>query len=144
MISALITGALFRSAESRTSKSGKQFVTATVRIKDGDGSQFVRLVAFSESAQAELLRLQDGDCFSAQGQFKAEIYAKDGNSHCRLSPIKFSPLGSHRKSARPKRQNCRQMTRDRGKRGAQARGLPAAVQATTFRSVTRDDQLFRR
>jgi hypothetical protein len=78
MISALITGALFRSAESRTSKSGKQFVTATVRIKDGDGSQFVRLVAFSESAQAELLRLQDGDCFSAQGQFKAEIYAKDG------------------------------------------------------------------
>jgi hypothetical protein len=78
MIAALISGALYKAPEQRTSKSGSKFVTATVRIKDGDGSQYVRVVAFSESAQAELLRLKDGDCFSAQGQFKAEIYAKDG------------------------------------------------------------------
>jgi single-stranded DNA-binding protein len=78
MITALISGSLFRNPECRTSKSGKVFATATLRINDGDGSQYVRLVAFSESAQAALLRLKDGDCFSAQGQFKAEIYAKDG------------------------------------------------------------------
>ncbi len=78
MIATLISGTLFRNPECRTSKSGKQFVTATVRLKDGEGSQYVRVVAFSESGQAELLRLRDGDSLSAQGQFKAEIYAKDG------------------------------------------------------------------
>jgi Single-strand binding protein family len=78
MIAALITGSLYKAGEQRTSKSGSKFVTASARVKTGEAMQFVRVVAFSESAQAELLRLQDGDCFSEQGQFKAEIYAKDG------------------------------------------------------------------
>jgi hypothetical protein len=78
MIAALVCGALFKSAESRTSKTGKQFAVATIRVKDGDGMQYVRLVVFSESAQAELLRLGDGDALSAQGNLKAELYTKDG------------------------------------------------------------------
>jgi hypothetical protein len=67
MITALISGSLFRNPECRTSKSGKVFATATLRINDGDGSQYVHVVAFSESAQAELLRLKDGDCFFRTG-----------------------------------------------------------------------------
>jgi single-stranded DNA-binding protein len=78
MIAALISGALYKAPEQRTSKSGSKFVTASVRVKTGEAMQFVRIVAFSETAQAELLRLQDGDSVSAQGEFKAEIYAKDG------------------------------------------------------------------
>jgi single-stranded DNA-binding protein len=78
MIAALVTGSLFRAPEQRQSKSGKPFVTATLKAKDGDGMQFIRLVAFSESAQAELLRLSEGDSLSAQGSLKAELYTKEG------------------------------------------------------------------
>jgi hypothetical protein len=33
---ALVTGILFRAPEQRTSKAGKPFVSAIVRVKDGD------------------------------------------------------------------------------------------------------------
>jgi single-stranded DNA-binding protein len=78
MIAALVTGALFKATESRTSKSGKPFVTATIRAKGGEGFQFIRLVAFSETAQTELLRLREGDSLSVQGALKAEIYKPEG------------------------------------------------------------------
>jgi single-stranded DNA-binding protein len=78
MIAALVTGSLFRAPEQRQSKAGRAFVVATIRVKDGDGIQFIRLVVFSDSAQAELLRLSEGDSLSAQGSLKAELYAKDG------------------------------------------------------------------
>jgi single-stranded DNA-binding protein len=75
---ALITGVLFRAPEQRTSKSGKPYVTATIRAKDGDASQFWRVTAFSETAQAELMRLAEGDSLAVQGSFKAELYTPDG------------------------------------------------------------------
>jgi single-stranded DNA-binding protein len=90
----LITGALFRPPESRTSKSGKQFVTATIRVKDGNPStgsgptsQWWKVLAFSESIQAELMRLTDGDAISVQGAFKAELYDKDGEKRLSLSIV---------------------------------------------------------
>jgi hypothetical protein len=65
---ALVTGTLFRPPEQRTSKAGKPFVAATIRVKDGDpstgsgqASQWWKVLAFSEGVQAELLSLQDGD-----------------------------------------------------------------------------------
>src|ERR1700751_5381474 len=81
MIYALISGTLWRSPEQRTAKTGRPFVTATIKIRDGDASQFVNTTAFSESVQAELLRLADGDALSVQGRFRAEIYAgADGSN----------------------------------------------------------------
>jgi single-stranded DNA-binding protein len=88
MIAALIKGTLWRAPEQRTSKAGKQLVSATVRAKDGDGSQFVRIVGFSGTAQAELLRLQDGDAVAVQGPLKAETYtANDGSTKVSLNLI---------------------------------------------------------
>jgi hypothetical protein len=65
----------------RPQKAGKPFVTATIRVKDGDpstgsgqASQLWKVFAFSENAQAELMRLADGDSISMQGTFKAELY----------------------------------------------------------------------
>jgi single-stranded DNA-binding protein len=75
---AIVIGSLFKQPESRTSKDGKVFATATIKVRDGNAMQFVRLVAFSETAQAELLRLKDGDSVSAQGVLKAEIYTPTG------------------------------------------------------------------
>jgi hypothetical protein len=47
--------------EQRTSKAGKPFVKVTLKAKDGDTAQWWKLVAFSESVQAELMRLVEGD-----------------------------------------------------------------------------------
>jgi single-stranded DNA-binding protein len=78
MTHALVTGSLFRAPEQRTSKAGKPYVTATIKAKDGDASQFWRVTAFSESAQAEIMRLAEGDSLAVQGSFKAELYTPDG------------------------------------------------------------------
>jgi single-stranded DNA-binding protein len=77
---ALVSGSLFRKAERKTSKAGKAYVTATVRAVAGNESEFWRLIVFSETAQAELMRLADGDKLSAQGSMKIELYrANDGS-----------------------------------------------------------------
>jgi Single-strand binding protein family len=73
----LVTGVLFRAPERRISKTGRPFVTATVRVKDGDpstgsgqASQWWRVLAFSENVQVELMRLVDDNSISVQGTFK--------------------------------------------------------------------------
>jgi single-stranded DNA-binding protein len=82
----LISGQLFRASE-RTSKAGKPFVTATIRAKEGEGTQWWKVLAFQESAQAELMRLADSDALSVQGQLKAETYEKDGVTKLSLSIV---------------------------------------------------------
>jgi len=88
----LISGALFRAPEQRTSKAGKPFASATVRMKEGDGFQFWRVVVFSESAQAELMRLTEGDAISAQGALRVETYERDGQTKIGFSIIADSVL----------------------------------------------------
>ena len=83
----LITGSLFRAPEQRTSKAGKPFVTATIRAKDDDVSQYWRAIAFSETAQVELMRLGDGDALSVQGALKVETYERDGETKLSLSIV---------------------------------------------------------
>jgi single-stranded DNA-binding protein len=73
----LISGTLFREPEQRTSKAGKPFTTATLKAKDGETAQWWKVLAFSESVQAELMRLTDGDALSVQGGLKAETYEID-------------------------------------------------------------------
>jgi single-stranded DNA-binding protein len=76
----LCAGPIFRAPVRRVSKAGKDFVTAILRVKgDETNSQFVRIVAFSEGVQTELMRLRDGDAISVQGPLKAEIYTGNDN-----------------------------------------------------------------
>jgi hypothetical protein len=71
----LITGAIFRAPEKKTSKGGKAYIKATVKTKAADGGfEFWNLLCFNETASAELLRLQDGDRVSVQGALGLEIY----------------------------------------------------------------------
>jgi single-stranded DNA-binding protein len=70
----------------------RSFVTAMLKAKDGDDAQWWKLVAFSESVQAELMRLADGDPISVQGAFKAELYDKDGEKRLSLSVVASNVL----------------------------------------------------
>ncbi|WP_434108013.1 single-stranded DNA-binding protein [Paraburkholderia caffeinilytica] len=81
MIDALVGGKLFKIPEERRSNSGKTYVTANVRAADGDGEGlFVSVVAFSDSAKAVLLALEEGDSVSLAGTLKIGTYeARDGS-----------------------------------------------------------------
>lgn len=80
----LLTGVLHRAPESRTSRNGNSYVMATIRTKDGEVVQFWRMFVFSESAQAEAMRLREGDALSLQGVPKFELYRPE-NGETRLS-----------------------------------------------------------
>jgi single-stranded DNA-binding protein len=75
---AIVTGSLFKAPEQRTSKTGRPYVTATIRAQDGEASQWWRVMAFSESTQVELMRLGEGDVVAVQGAFKCELYQLEG------------------------------------------------------------------
>lgn len=79
----LLSGQLFRAPEQRVSKAGKPFVTATIRVKEGEAAQWWKVLAFSESASAELMRLADNDALSVQGQLKVERLVGAGLGHTR-------------------------------------------------------------
>ena len=67
--------------ELKTAKTGKPYVTATIKVAADNAVDFWSVLAFSESAQAELSRLGEGDKISAQGSFKVEPYtARDGQT----------------------------------------------------------------
>lgn len=88
MIAALVQGCVFRAPEQRMSNAGKPYVAAAIRVKDAGGSQFVRIVAFSETVEAELLRLADGDAVSVQGPLTVSPYqASDGSTKLSLSLV---------------------------------------------------------
>jgi single-stranded DNA-binding protein len=52
-----------------------------------EGFQWWNAIAFSESAQTELMRLDGGDALSVQGVMKAGTYEKDGVTKLSLSIV---------------------------------------------------------
>jgi single-stranded DNA-binding protein len=75
---ALISGTLFRTPERKISKGGKHYVSATIKCREGDASQFWRVTVFSESAGDEMMCMSAGDAVSAQGAMRAEIWTPEG------------------------------------------------------------------
>jgi single-stranded DNA-binding protein len=88
-----VRGTLSRAPESGVLKNGALFVTATLKAKDGDHRQFWHVVAFSETVQAELMHLSDGDAVAVQGSLKAELYDKDGETELFFGIIAEHALG---------------------------------------------------
>jgi hypothetical protein len=76
---ALISGRIWRDPERKVSSAGKPFVSASVRVGNGDAAVWWKVLAFNEAAIEELLALRDGDAISASGEFRAEIFdGRDG------------------------------------------------------------------
>lgn len=79
-LSILLQGKLERAPEIRVSRNGANFTMATMRVSAGTELQFWRIFVFSESAQAELARLSEGDALSVQGIPKFEVYRPEGGA----------------------------------------------------------------
>lgn len=74
MIEALVSGKLHGQATQKTARSGNPFTTAKVRVPAGDESIFCNVIAFSDSAQAALLALGDGDAVALAGTLKPGVW----------------------------------------------------------------------
>ena len=87
----LITGSLFRAAEQKTSASGKRYTVATMKAAsvDASNSEFWSVLAFSDTAQTELLRLGINEKLSVQGGLKVESYTAN-NGETRISRTVFA------------------------------------------------------
>ncbi len=88
-IEALILGKLHQSAEQRTSKAGRPFVTAKVRAAVSDGeSLFVNVIAFGDTACAALLALAAGDSLAMAGSLRPSAWIdRDGNARPSLDMV---------------------------------------------------------
>ena len=109
----LLQGSLAKAPESRVSRQGNAFAMATLRVASGNESQFWRLFVFSESAQAELMRLGEGDALACQGSPKFELFRPEAGEPacpCRSRSTMFSRCASPRAS---ERKRTRKPTRPR-------------------------------
>jgi hypothetical protein len=73
----LVSGSLWKNPEQRSSsKTGKTYATASIRTSSADNSaaDFWNLLVFSETVQAELMRLTEGEKLSVQGTCKIELF----------------------------------------------------------------------
>ena len=134
----LITGQIFRAPEQRTSKAGKPFVTATIRVKENEATVWWKVITFSESNGAELMRLSDGDAVSVQGSMKAEVYEKDGEPKLSLTVFADAILlsSSHPSNARKRNANpCSDREAARAPRPSNRASARMAA-TTTIRSAT--------
>lgn len=89
MIDAIVAGKLFGSPETKTAKTGRAFTTAKVRAATAEGeSIFVNVVAFSDTAQAALQALGDGDAVSLAGTITPKAWTdRNGNTRPALDMV---------------------------------------------------------
>lgn len=80
----IASGALHRAPETRTSKSGKPYVLATVLERHGEATRWWRCFIFDEAAIQEITLLSAGDPIALSGEFDCETYAPAG-AESRLS-----------------------------------------------------------
>ncbi len=128
MIDALIAGRLHGAAQQKTSKAGKPFTTAKVRVAIDDGnSLFVGVVAFNEPAQAALMALGDGDAVSLAGTLKPTAWIdREGGARAGLDLTAAQVLTSYHVTRKRRAMQPDQAGEQRQQRGQYRRDDYAA------------------
>jgi single-stranded DNA-binding protein len=96
-IEAAFLGTLGRDAESKTSKSGKNYLRLNVRVGDGDAGQWISVMVFDQAAVQIAAQLVKGARLYVEGTVKLDSWrATDGAErhglscmswHCRVAQI---------------------------------------------------------
>lgn len=76
---AIVSGALHKAAEERTSKAGKQFATLTIRENVNGSTRWWQGICFNETTIEDLKELAAGEPLAVAGAIDAEIYAPAGS-----------------------------------------------------------------
>jgi len=105
-IEAAFFGSLGRDAEQKTSKAGKPYLRINVRVGDGDGAQWVSVMAFDEAAIEAADKLVKGARVYVEGSIKLDEWTgQDGAKRHGLSAMSWHCRLAHIGRNRPKRVN---------------------------------------
>jgi hypothetical protein len=121
---AIVSGALFRAPESKTSKTGRPYALATIREGTGELTRWWKAFIFSASAIEEVQRLGDGDPIAVAGEIDAQIYTPAGSE----SRINWSVGVDAVLSARPKPREAKPKTGKSARAPAKANSPTALLQ----------------
>jgi single-stranded DNA-binding protein len=109
---AILSGAVGKAAEFRTSKNGNSFATLSIRENVNGAVRWWQCISFSETAIEVLKELSVGEPIAVCGEISAEIYAPAGSESrinwritvdAVLSARKVKPEGATRKPQAAKR-----------------------------------------
>lgn len=79
MIGALVTGTLVADPVERSTREGKPFTTATLRVPAGEDAIFIGVAAFDPIAAGRLAQMRKGGAASAVGVLEQTAWTgKDG------------------------------------------------------------------
>jgi hypothetical protein len=76
---AIVSGALHKAAEERTSKAGKPFAILTIRGTVDGSTRWWQCICFNETMIEDLKELTAGEPLAVAGAIDAEIYAPAGS-----------------------------------------------------------------
>lgn len=78
----ILSGNICGEWDKRQTVSGKMVVTNTIAVRDGkDKSQFIKIKAWETTADLLTKYIAKGDKVTLQGQFKTDVYEKDGKKN---------------------------------------------------------------
>ncbi len=106
MLNVLASGTLVSDPKRRTSTTGKDYATGTMRVPAEDAeAMLVSIITFTADAVAALLALSKGDSCAIAGRAKLTSWTKDGGEKHGLSVVADRVLtayqaGKARKAAR--------------------------------------------
>ena len=97
MIEAIVSGKVYGKPAQRSSKTGAAFTVAKLRVAtSASESLFVNAIAFSDSAQAALLALDDGDAAALAGTLTPKVWTdRDGNTRPALDLVAAQVLTAY-------------------------------------------------
>lgn len=79
MIGALVSGTLIADPVGRSTREGKPFTTATLRVPAGEDAVFIGIAAFNQDAAERLAQMRKGGAVSAAGVLEQSSWTgKDG------------------------------------------------------------------
>jgi single-stranded DNA-binding protein len=114
-IEAAFFGALGKDAEPKTSSGGKPYLRANIRVGDGEGAQWVSVLAFDEKAIEAAANFVKGARVYVEGRLTLNKWGQAGAErvgfscmswHCRLAQIgrnkpKRKPIDQSNSQAAP-------------------------------------------
>lgn len=117
MIDCLISGKLHGVPQQRTSKTGRAFVTAKLRVPSGEDSVFCNVVCFEPDTQAVLLALGAGEAVALAGELRVSTWTdKSGTTRPSLDLVASRSLTQYHLT---KRRLTMQPQQDGEQRGGQ-------------------------
>src|SRR3984957_20727518 len=144
----MLSGAVGKAAELRTSKNGNPFARLSIRESHNGATRWWQAIAFSERAIEVLKETSVGEPIAVTGEITAEIYAPAGSESrinwrisvdCILSARKVKPEGATRKPQAAKGRSDRAEASNARQAEASNKGGRAAASWASPSPLMNDD-----